>query len=99
MLYLLCLRIPNVVLKSATFPIDFQALSPFGVFGMSRVGQDGQQFLIARWPPAILRRAVPLSGDAGGILGVGERRLGLLDQDRMFPVIAEVIGIGEAGDA
>jgi hypothetical protein len=28
-------------------------LSPLGVFGMSRVGQDGQQFLIARWPPAI----------------------------------------------
>src|SRR3954447_11152791 len=74
-------------------------LEPFGVFGMSGVGQDGKQLLIAPWPAAILRRAVPLSGDAGGVSGVGERRLGLLDQDRMFPVIAEVIGIGEAGDA
>src|ERR1051325_8743767 len=50
-------------------------------------------------PSAILGRAVALPGDAGRI---GIRivcRPSFLDHDRMFPVIAEVVGVGKAGDA
>src|SRR3954462_7292352 len=60
---------------------------------------DGQQVLIAPATPAVLRRAVPLAGDAGGITATVDRRLLAPGHDRMLPVVAEVVGIGETGHA
>src|SRR6478735_6051455 len=64
---------------------------------MRGIGQDGQQSWIAPTAPAILRRTVPFAGDAGGIAVAIDRWLLALDHDRMLPVVAEVVGIGEAG--
>ena len=66
---------------------------------MRGIGQDGQQCLIAPATPAILRRAVPLAGDAGGITATVDRRLLALDHNHMLPVVAEVVGVGEARHA
>ena len=69
------------------------------MFRMSGISQDFEEMLVSPGTSAILGRAVALPGDAGRI---GIRivcRPSFLDHDRMFPVIAEVVGVGKAGDA
>ena len=74
-------------------------LDLFGAFGMRRIGQNVEQVLIAPGASAILWWTIALSADAGRI----ERRLAwqraFFDDDRMFPVVAEVVSVDEAGDA
>jgi hypothetical protein len=74
-------------------PVDL-----FGVFGMGGIGQNGQQFLIAPYAAAILRRTVALSSDAEGVGDALDRRFALFEGDRVLPIVAEVIGVGEAND-
>src|SRR5712692_4396594 len=66
---------------------------------MCRIGQNVEQVLIAPGASAILWWTIALSADAGRI----ERRLAwqraFFDDDRMFPVVAEVVSVDEAGDA
>ena len=68
------------------------------VFGMRGVGDGGEKFGVAPRAAAVLRRAVAPSCDAGGIPACVEGWLRLLDQHLMFPVVAEVVRVGEAGD-
>src|SRR5215208_459460 len=55
--------------------------------------------LIAPSAPTILRRTVALSANAGRIEGHLACRRAFFDDDYMFPVVAEVVGVDEAGDA
>jgi hypothetical protein len=76
-----------------------QPLTSLGVLWMSRIGEDFEQLKVAPGAAAILGRTPALSGGADGTgqsLNVGQF---LFDQERMFPVVAEVVGVGEAGDA
>ena len=76
-----------------------QPLTPLGVLWMSRIGDDFEQLTVAPGAAAILGRTPALSGGADGTgqsLNVGRA---LFDHERMFPVVAEVVGVGEAGDA
>ena len=64
---------------------------------MSRIGEDVEQLTVAPGTAAILGWTPALPGGADGTgqsLNVGQF---LLDQERMFPVVAEVVGVGEAG--
>src|SRR5215213_10514806 len=75
-----------------------QPLTPLGVLWMSRIGEDFEQLTVAPGAAAILGRTPALSGGADGTgqsLNVGRA---LFDHERMFPVVAEVVGVGEAGD-
>src|ERR1700686_3596914 len=74
-------------------------LDLFGAFGMRRIGQNVEQVLIAPGASAILWRTVALSADAGRIGRCRAGRRAFFDDDRMFPVVAEVVSVGEAGDA
>src|SRR3954464_1563796 len=55
--------------------------------------------LIAPSAPTILRRTVALSANAGRIERHLACRRAFFDDDYMFPVVAEVVGVDEAGDA
>src|SRR3954447_18781042 len=55
--------------------------------------------LIAPSAPTILRRTVALSANAGRIEPHLACRRAFFDGDYMFPVVAEVVGVDEAGDA
>ena len=55
--------------------------------------------LITPRTSAIFWGTVARSGNAGRIGFSLDGRLGFLDRDYVFPVIAEVVGIAEAGDA
>jgi hypothetical protein len=75
-----------------------QPLTSLGVLRMSRIGEDFEQLKVAPWAAAILGRTPALSGGADGTgqsLNVGQA---LFDHERMFPVVAEVVGVGEAGN-
>ena len=74
-------------------------LDLFGAFGMRRIGQNVEQVLIAPGASGILWRTVALSGDAGRIGRRLDCRCALFNDDRMFPVVAEVVSVGEAGEA
>src|SRR3954465_15197429 len=76
-----------------------QPLTAFGVLWMSRIGEDVEQLTIAPGAATILGRTSALPGGAdrtGQSLNSGRA---LLDDDGMLPVVAEVVGVGEAGDA
>lgn len=76
-----------------------QPLTPLGVLWMSRIGEDFEQLTVAPGAATILGRTPALSGGADGTgqsLDVGQA---LFDHERMFPVVAEIVGVGEAGDA
>ena len=70
----------------------------FGTFRMSGVGQDLEQVLIAPRASAIFWRTAARTGNAGRIGFTLKGRLGFLDCDHVFPVVAEVVSIGEAGN-
>src|SRR3954469_9180381 len=74
---------------------------PLAIAGMRGIGEDSQQILIAPTAPTILRRAIPLSSDARRIAAaIDKRRRRLVfNHNYMLPVVAEVVGVGEAGDA
>src|SRR4051794_6381325 len=55
--------------------------------------------LIAPSAPTILRRTIALSANAGRIERHLACRRAFFDDDYMFPVVAEVVGVDEAGDA
>lgn len=74
-------------------------LDLFGVFWMSGIGQNFEQVLIAPGTTAIFWGTIARSGNAGWIGFPLEGRLGFLNRDHVFLVRAEVVGIGEAGDA
>src|SRR5215213_8085715 len=76
-----------------------QPLTALGVLWMSRIGEDVEQLTVAPGTAAILGWTPALPG---GAEGTGQSLNGgqaLLDHERMFPVVAEVVGVGEAGDA
>src|SRR4051812_12489673 len=54
--------------------------------------------LIAPSAPTILRRTVALSANAGRIERHLACRRAFFDDDYMFPVVAEVVGVDEAGE-
>src|SRR3954469_27689 len=76
-----------------------QPLASLGVLWMSRVGEDVEQLKVAPGAATILGRTPALSGGAGGTGQSLNDGQALFDQERMFPVVTEVVGVGEAGDA
>jgi hypothetical protein len=84
------------VLGVEVFAEPFEALGAFRVGG---VGKDLEQFFIAPDAAAIFRRTVALAGDAGGIGLAVDGGLDFLDGDRVVPIVAEILGVGKAGDA
>src|SRR3954447_20810563 len=66
---------------------------------MRGVRQHGEKVLVTPGTAAVLWWAVPFPGNTGGVATCRKRPPGSLNQDRMFPVVAEVIGVGEAADA
>src|SRR5712691_428647 len=80
---------------SNSSPIHSICSARSGCAGSARMSR----LLITPSPAAILWWTVALSADAGRI---GRRltwRRAFFDDDGMFPVVAEVVGMGEAGDA
>ena len=76
-----------------------QPLTPLGVLWMNRIGEDFEQFKVAPGAATILGRTPALSG---GTCGTGQSLndgQALFNQERMFPVVTEVVGVGDAGDA
>src|SRR4051812_32170944 len=76
-----------------------QPLTSLGVLWMSRIGEDFEQLTVAPGTTAILGWTPALPGGADGTGQSLNGRQALLDHERMFPVVAEVVGVGEAGDA
>src|SRR5215207_4881539 len=60
---------------------------------MHGIRQHGEKVLVTPGTAAVLGRAVPFSGKTGGVATCLERPPGSLNQDRVFPVVAEVIGM------
>src|SRR3954470_18568997 len=76
-----------------------QPLTSLGVLWMSRIGEDFEQLKVAPGAATILGRTPALSG---GTDGTGQSLNGgraLFDQERMFPVVAKVVSVGETNDA
>src|SRR5215210_7380312 len=76
-----------------------QPLTSLDVLGMSRIGEDFEQLKVAPGAAAILGRTPALSGGAGGTGQSFKAGQALFDHERMFPVVAEVVSVGEADDA
>src|SRR3954453_8645056 len=76
-----------------------QPLTALGVLWMSRIGEDFEQLTVAPGTATILGQAPPLPGGADGAGQSLNGGQALLDHERMVPVVAEVVGVGEAGDA
>src|SRR3954462_340774 len=76
-----------------------QPLASLGVLWMSRVGEDVEQLKGAPGAATILGRKPAFCGGAGGTGQSLNDGQALFDQERMFPVVTEVVGVGEAGDA
>src|SRR3954452_19264760 len=76
-----------------------QPLTSLGVLWMSRIGEDFEQFKVAPGAATILGRTPALSGGTGGTGQSLNGGQALFDQERMFPVVAEIVSVGEADDA
>src|SRR5215210_9531038 len=76
-----------------------QPLTSLDVLGMSRIGEDFEQLKVAPGAAAILGRTPALSGGASGTGQSFKAGQALFDHERMFPVVAEVVSVGEADDA
>src|SRR3954468_24335091 len=76
-----------------------QPLTSLGVLWMSRIGEDFEQLTVAPGTAAILGRTPAPPGGADGTRQSPNGGRALLDHERMLPVVAEVVGVGEAGDA
>jgi hypothetical protein len=65
------------------------------VFFVRGVGEDLDEVAVSPDTAAVLRWAGPSAGEAAGVggggLGLGDR----FDDDVMFPVVAEVVGVAE----
>src|SRR5690242_18392373 len=61
--------------------------------------QHGEKVLVTPGTAAVLGRAVPFSRNTGGVAAGLKRTPRSLNQDRVFPVVAEVVGVGKAADA
>src|SRR5512147_1950269 len=70
-----------------------------GIVGMVRIGQNFQEMLVAPGSAAIFWETGAFPGDAERIGLPVESGLGLFDRNRVFPVVAEVVGVGKAGHA
>src|ERR1700674_3683700 len=70
-------------------------LALFGVVGIGGVGEDFEKMLAAPRSATVCRGTVALSGDAERISIPISGRLGFFDGVRVFPVVAEVIGVSE----
>src|SRR5215210_2928553 len=81
-------------IEALTDPLD-----TLRIVGMRGIRQHGEKVLITPGTAAVLGRAVPFSGKTGGVATCLERPSGSLNQDRAFPVVAKVIGVGKAADA
>src|SRR4051812_16206334 len=68
------------------------------MLGMRGIGQHGEKVLVTPGTAAVLGRAVPFSRNTRGVATGLKRPPGSLNQDRVFPVVAEVIGVGKAAD-
>src|SRR3954471_18227015 len=66
---------------------------------MRGVRQHGEKVLVTPGTAAVLGRAVPFSRKTGGVATGLKRPPGALNQDRVLPVVAEVVGVGKAADA
>src|SRR5215217_916889 len=75
-----------------------QPLTSLGVLGMSWIGEDFEQLKVAPGAATILGRTPALSSGTGGTGQSLNDGQALFDQERMFPVVTEVVGVGEAGD-
>src|SRR4051794_35260480 len=76
-----------------------QPLTSLGVLWMSRIGEDFEQLKVAPGAATILGRT---PAPSGGTDGTGQSLNGgraLFDQERMFPVVAEIVSVGETDDA
>jgi hypothetical protein len=73
-----------------------QPLTSLGVLWMSRIGEDFEQLKVAPGAATILGRTPALSGGTGGTGQSLNDGQALFDQERMFPVVTEVVGVGEA---
>src|SRR3954468_11365832 len=76
-----------------------QPLTSLGVLWMSRIGENFEQFKVAPGTATILGRTPALCGGTGGTGQSLNDGQALFDQEHMFPVVTEVVGVGEAGDA
>src|SRR4051812_35182747 len=66
---------------------------------MRRIRQHGEKVLVTPGTAAVLGRAVPFSRNTGGVATGLKRTPRSLNQDRVFPVVAKVVGVGKAADA
>ena len=69
-----------------------QPLTSLGVLWMSRIGEDFEQLKVAPGAATILGRTPALSGGTGGTGQSLNDGQALFDQERMFPVVTEVVG-------
>src|SRR3954464_13983740 len=67
--------------------------------GMRGIRQDGEKVLVTPGTAAVLGRAVPFSRNTSGVATCRKRPPVSLNVDRVFPVVAEVVGVGKAADA
>src|SRR3954462_263346 len=81
-------------IKAPANPLD--ALQ---ILGMRGIRQHGEKVLVTPGTAAVLGRAVPFPGNTGGVATCLKRTPGSPNEDRVFPVVAEVIGVGKAADA
>jgi hypothetical protein len=75
---------------------------PFALFFVARmVGilENFKQVEVAPGSAAVPRRAVALARDASGKRRRIDTRRCFLDQNVMFPIVTEIIGVGETVDA
>ena len=79
------------------FRIEMPATPMLGflVLGMLRIADDVQKLLISRDTADIFGRPGTSTVDAGRVLGNGIEEDHLLNFDRMMPVVAEIINVGE----
>src|SRR5215204_6135766 len=80
--------------QSLTDPLD-----PLQILGMGGIRQHGEKVLVTPGTAAVLGRAVPFSRNTGGGATCLKWPPGSLNQDRVLPVVAEVIGVGKAAHA
>src|SRR3954462_15727052 len=67
-------------------------LEPFVASGVRGIAQDGEQLLVTQAAAAILRRAVPPSGDAGGVSPTLDRRAPAPPPQPKVPLIPPELG-------
>ncbi len=86
-------------IKVVEVEVFTQPLTSLDVLGMIRIGEDVEQLKVALRAAAILGRTPALSGGTDGTGRSFKAGQAFFDHERMFPVVAEVVSVGEADDA